>query len=169
MKRRLLIILIAAIALSACSHDPAVHAAFHKYSGEEGVTSITVPGFAIKAIASLAEMKPEEKALLRKIDLVKILTIEDEQHFKQVNFCKEFGKYVSGSFQPLLSVKDGQSDVQIMAVMENEEEISELLILVGGPDNALIYLRGDFNLSQIAQETNLLKGKGWKEMISIAN
>ncbi len=169
MLRRFLFIFTIAILMSACSSDPTVHAAFRKYSGKDGVTSMTIPGFAIRAFLPFAGLQPEEKELLRHVELVKILTIEEEQNFPKVNFSKEFSRYVPGSFQPLLSVKEDGDEIQILAQMKNEEYISELLILAGGSDNALIYVKGDFNLNQVASQINLMKNKNWKEMINGSN
>ena len=78
MKRILLILTVAAFLFSACDTNPGVSKAFAKYSHNEGVTSITVPGWLIGIGASFADLCDEEKELLDCIDKVKVLAIENE-------------------------------------------------------------------------------------------
>jgi hypothetical protein len=51
--------------------------------------------------------------------------------------------------------------------MKNEEDITDLLIIAGGNDNAMIYVKGNFNLTEIAEETDFLKGKSLHTMFSM--
>ena len=167
MKRIVFVLLISALILAGCSSDPVINKAFSKYSGKQGVTSVTIPGFAVHAVSWFAELEPREEKLLQKVDLVKVLVIEDEASFSKVNFQKEFSRYLTGDYQPLMSVKDGKQDVNILAKMKSEEDITDLLIVVGGSENAMIYVKGDFNLTEIAEETDLLKGKSLHSMLGM--
>ena len=167
MKRIFFILFLLVVLLSACSSDPSVHAAFRKYSGKNGVTSLTLPGFAVRTASRFAKLDPAEKELLRNVELLKVLVIEDHAKYNQVDFYKEFTRMVGNGYLPLLEVKDDHESVNVMAKMINEEEISDLLIIVGGNDNAMIYIKGNFSLSEIAEESDLLKGKDWKSKINI--
>lgn len=169
MKRISFISIIFAFLFIACSSDPAIDAAFSRYSGKDGVTSITVPGFAVRTVTMFADLDPGEKNILKKVDLVKILAVDSKERFKQINFYKEFAKLVTADYQPLLSVKDGNDNINVMAKMINEEEISDLLIVVGGNDNVMIYLKGNFNMNEIAEESRHLKNGSWKSMVSMQN
>ncbi len=167
MKRILFILSVFAFFLAGCSSDPIINKAFSKYSGRKGVTSVTVPGFAVHAATWFADLEPQEEKLLQKVDLVKVLVIEDESNFSKANFQKEFSRYLTGDYQLLLSVKDDSDDIKILAKMKNEEDITDLLIIAGGNDNAMIYVKGNFNLTEIAEETDFLKGKSLHTMFSM--
>lgn len=167
MKRIRVIPIVFAFLFVACTSDPAVDAAFSRYSGKDGVTSITVPGFAVRAATMFADMDTEEKEILKKVDLVKVLAVDSKEKYKQINFYKEFGKLVTADYQPLLTVKDGNDNVNVMAKMISEEEISDLLIVIGGNDNVIIYLKGKFNLNEIAEESKHLKNGSWKSMVKM--
>lgn len=167
MKRTLIISIIAALLFVSCTSDPAVNAAFRKYSSKEGVVSLTVPGFVVRTAAMFAELEPCEEELLSNVSLVKVLAIENPSINNKAHFYTEFSKYLSEDYTPLMSVKDGKDNVQVLAKMKTEEDISDLLVMVSGDDNALIYIRGNFNLSKLAESTDLLKGKGLRGMISM--
>ena len=167
MKRNLFFAIISIFLIVGCSSDPAVNAAFSKYSSRDGIVSITVPGFAVRAVTMFAELDPEEKELLRNVELVKVLAVDDDAKYKQLNFNREFSKLVTADYQPLLSVKDGNDNIDVMAKMKSDEDISDLLVIIGGGDNVIIYLKGDFNLTEIAEKSNLLKKKSWKSMVSM--
>lgn len=89
MKRTIFVlsILIAGIMLSA--QTIGTNNLYQKYKGEKGVISIYIPGFAIRLAGSIADLDREERKLLRSIKSVRILTIEDQERFKGVNFARE--------------------------------------------------------------------------------
>lgn len=167
MKRISIIFIVFAFLFVACSSDPAVNKAFSKYSGKDGITSITVPGFAVRAATMFADLDPKEKEILSKVELVKVLAVENEAQYNKLNFHKEFASLVTADYEPLLSVKDGKDNVDVMAKMINEKEISDLLVIVGGNDNVIIYLKGEFDLDEIAEESKHLKNGGWKSKVSL--
>lgn len=153
--KKIFIFLFAITLFSACSNDPAVDAAFTKYSSHNGIISITVPGFVIKAATAFGDLDPEEKQLLRNVDKVKVLAIEDDYRYKEVDFHKEFAHMIKDdSYTELLSVNDKNEHVRIFAKMQDKERIKDLIVLVGGDDSALVYIKGDFTMDEIANVIN---------------
>jgi hypothetical protein len=67
------------------------------------------------------------------------------------NLHKEFYETVrkNGDLEELLVVRDGNEQVTIFG-KANEDSIEEMLILVGGDDNAIIYLKGRLKPELIA-------------------
>ncbi|MGQ8335206.1 DUF4252 domain-containing protein [Sunxiuqinia sp. A32] len=140
---------------ASCNNDPAVDAAFSKYSGHNGIISITVPGFLIRTAVAFGDLEPAEKELLQNIDKVKVLAVDDEFAYPDVNFYNEFNRLIDdNSYTELMTVKEDGNNVKIMAQMADDEEIRNLIIMVGGENNALVFIKGEFTIDQIARVTN---------------
>lgn len=143
--RKLFILLIAiAFLFSGCETNPGVSKAFAKYSHKEGVTSITVPGWLISIGASLGDLEPEERDLLDCIDKVKVLSIENPDLNARINLHEEFYAEINknNDYEELLTVNDKDEKVTIFGRMD-KEVIKEMVVLVGGDDNVMVYLRGE--------------------------
>jgi len=151
MKRFLLLPVLFLFLFTSCEYDTGVSEAFTKYRFKDGVTTITVPGWLIHSAAMWGDLEREERDLLRSIDKVKVLTIEDEELNARSNLHKEFYETVRerGDLEELLVVRDGNEQVTIFGKAD-EDSIKEMLILVGGDDNAIIYLKGRLKPELIA-------------------
>ncbi|NQU55238.1 MAG: DUF4252 domain-containing protein [Bacteroidetes bacterium] len=155
--KRIFIILVASLFLfTACDTNPGVSKAFAKYSHEEGVTSITVPGWLISLGASLGDLSDEERELLDCIDKVKVLAIENDELNARINLHKEFHAEINKNkeYEELLTVRDKDENVTIFAKMD-ENVIKEMVILVGGDDNVMVYLKGEIKPEQINNTIDL--------------
>ncbi|MFW5823025.1 MAG: DUF4252 domain-containing protein, partial [Tangfeifania sp.] len=83
------------------------------------------------------------------------------------NLHEEFYETVRkrGDLEELLVVRDGNEQVTIFGKAD-EESIEEMLILVGGNDNAIIYLKGRLKPELI---TNLMNENSQKGFLSLRN
>jgi len=135
---------------TACDRQPGVSDAFEKYAHKEGVTSVTVPGWLIGIGATFGDLGEDEKELLDCIDKVKVLAIEDEELNKEINLHKEFHAEINKNkeYEELLTVSDKNENVTIFGKM-NENVIQEMIVLVGGDDNVMIYLKGEIKPEMI--------------------
>jgi hypothetical protein len=115
---------------------------FSSYSGEEDVISLYIPGFLCRLGAVIGDLDAPERDLLNSIRSVRILVSENEELNHHVNFVKEvdYRNYRS-DYKLMLEVHDSGDDVIIMG-KERNGLVSELLILVGGDDNAVICIKG---------------------------
>lgn len=167
MKRLFLLPVLFLFLFTSCEHDTGVSEAFTKYRFKDGVTTITVPGWLIHSAAMWGDLEREERDLLRSIDKVKVLTIEDEELNARSNLHKEFYETVRerGDWEELLVVRDGNEQVTIFGKAD-EDSIKEMLILVGGDDNAIIYLKGRLNPELIA---NFMDENSQKGFLSLRN
>lgn len=156
MKRVLLILTIATFLFSACDTNPGVSKAFAKYSHKEGVKSISVPGWLIGIGASFADINEDEKELLDCIDKVKVLAIENEDLNERIDLHKEFHAEINknNEYEELLTVTDKNENVTIFAKM-TEDVITEMIVLVGGDDNVMVYLKGEINPETINKNVDL--------------
>lgn len=127
----------------SCVNNKGVSEAFSKYRHEDGVTSVTIPGWIIGLAARMGDLEKEERDLLRNIDKVRVLTIEDKGLNNRTNFHEEFYRKVALDplMEELLVVRNDNDQVTIFG-KGTEKAFDELLILVGGEDNAMVYIKG---------------------------
>jgi hypothetical protein len=115
---------------------------YNTYRGEEDVISVFIPGFACRLAASIGEMETQEQELLRSIKSLRIQVIENKEINRTVNYVHAYaGMKQGGGYFPMLEVHDKGEDVLILA-RQKEEIIRELVILVGGEENVMIWVKG---------------------------
>ncbi len=151
MKKIVFFILIVPLVLVSCTDNPAVNHAFAKYSCRKGVTSITVPGFVVRLAARIGDLEKEERELLQSIDKVKVLAVENPHLNKEINLHAEFYQNMNkdGRYEELMHVSDDSESITIFGRMTEEDVIKEMVILVGGNDNTLVYLKGHFRAGML--------------------
>jgi hypothetical protein len=93
----------------------------------------------------ILQMEDEEQELLRSIQSVKLMVIENEEINQQINLAKVMARVKPDrGVVPLLRVNDGKDDVLILAKQE-EHRISELYVVVGGDENVMIRIKGQMD------------------------
>ncbi len=153
MKNLLLILTVATFLLVSCSDEPGVSSAFAKYSHEKGVTSITVPGWLIGIVARMNDMEKDERELLKSIDKVRVLSIEDEGLNKRINLHREFQAKINArhEYEELLTVNEENKNITIFGKME-KDDIREMVILIGGDENLMVYVKGRISPELISRQ-----------------
>lgn len=146
MKKYTFLIIALIMVLTSCSYEPGVSEAFNKYRFKDGVVTVSVPGWVIHLASGFADLDESERELLDCIDKVKVIAVDDHELNNSINLHDEFYERVNkrGEYEELLVVRDQDESVTIFGVME-EDVISEMLILVGGDDNAMVYIKGEIS------------------------
>ena len=148
MKKLLFSVIILTIGLSMFAQPAGFDRLYYEYKGEEGVMALKIPGFVMKLAGSIADLDHEEKALLKSLRSVTVLTIEEDHLYPGVNFAEEINlSKMKGGYKMLMEVHDGDEDV-IIAAREKNGKLRDLIVVVGGDDNVLVHVRGrmDSNL-----------------------
>ena len=156
MKPILLFLLAFLLLFSSCEYNPGVSEAFTKYRFKDGVTTITIPGWVIGMAANFGDVNKNERELLQSIDKVRVLVIEDDDLNARVNLHKEFSTKINrnNDYEELLSVRDDNDNITIFGRMD-KNIITEMVILVGGDDNAMIYVRGEIDPELLKNEIKI--------------
>ncbi len=156
MKRIFLILTAFTLFLVSCNDNPGVSGAFSKYGHERGVTSITVPGWVIGMAAKFGDLDKDERELLNSIDKVKVLSVENNSFNSGINLHREFYNKinVNGDFEELLTVNNQNENVTVFGKMKGNV-ICEMVILVGGDDNVLVYLKGEIKPELLDNKINM--------------
>ena len=164
MKKLILSLFILSAGLSLFAQPAGFDRLYYQYKGEEGVVALKVPGFVMRLAASIGDMDQEEKALLRSMRSVTVLTIEDSYLYPGVNFTEDI-KLKGDRYKLLLEVHDGNEDV-IIAAREKNGKVRDLIVVVGGDDNVLVHVRGRMESDLLA---NLADVAGIDELHVTAN
>jgi hypothetical protein len=151
MKKTVLLILIVPFIFLSCTDNPAVNHAFVKYGHRQGVTSITVPGFVVRLAARIGDLEKDERELLRSIDKVKVLAVEDPHWNEDLDLHAEFYQTINKDhqYEELMHVKNDHESVTLFGKMTDAGVIREMVILTGGDDNVLVYLKGHFRADML--------------------
>ena len=152
MKKVVLFILVVAFPAFMMAQNSAVDKLFAKYKGKKGVTTVSVSPELFQMINAMGIEEIEDQEFpMDKIASVKILTIEDEEGYEDVNFYNEIKKDLDvDDFAEVMTVDDG-GEVVRMWMKLNKNTVSEFLLIVGGDDNVLIYITGDFNMNDLEE------------------
>jgi len=156
MKKIILAAVLSAFSLTLFAQPVGINSLYYDYKGEEGVVALRIPGFVMKLAGSIADLDGPEKALLRSLKSVTVLTIEENHLYPGVNFTEEVDvSNMRGGYKLLLEIHEGDEDV-IIAAREKNGKIRDLIVVVGGDDNVLVHVKGRMesnlleNLSEIA-------------------
>jgi hypothetical protein len=155
MKTILLFLLATLLLFSSCEYNPGVSEAFTKYRFKDGVTTITIPGWVINLAANFGDIEKSERELLQSIDKVRVLVVEDDDLNARINLHREFSTKINrkNDYEELMTVRDKNEDITIFGKMD-EFVIKEMVILVGGQDNAMIYVRGEIDPRILKEQIN---------------
>ena len=155
MKQIGLFILGVFFIFTSCSYEAGVSEAFTKYRFKDGVTTVTVPGWVIHLAANFGDLDETEQEILESIDKVRVLAIEDNNLNAKTNLHEEFYNRINkNNYEELLVVREADESVTIFGEMENNV-IKEMIVLVGGDDNALIYIKGEIRPELLNDKINI--------------
>ncbi|MEZ5070309.1 MAG: DUF4252 domain-containing protein [Bacteroidales bacterium] len=142
MKKTILLLALVALGTGLSAQSFQYDKIYYRYKGGEGVVALKVPGFVMRMAASIGDLDREEKALLRSLRSVSVLTIDENELYPGVNFAREFASFRgSDDTHILLEVHDSGEDV-LIAAREKNGRITDLFVAVGGDDNVLVHVKG---------------------------
>ena len=150
MKRVIFLLVVIALPAMMIAQNSAVDKLFNKYKGQDGVTTVMIGPELFQVMKGLDIDDLEDSDIpFEKVSSVKILTIEDEAAFEGVNFYDEIkGELRTDDFAEVMTVDDG-GEVVRMWMKAEKQSVLEFLLIVGGDDNVLIYITGNFNMNDL--------------------
>ena len=159
MKRIVLLVMAVAFPAFIMAQNSAVDKLFNKYSGKDGVTTVSISPELFQIVKAMDIEEIDDADIpFDKIASVKILTIEDEDQWEGVNFYDEISKDLDVSnFEEVMTVNDGGEMVRIWMKVE-KNEVSEFLLIVGGDDNVLVYITGNFSMNDLEELAESVDG-----------
>ena len=148
MKKIALFIPVLLLPLLLTAQNTSIDKLFKKYYGKEGFTTVLVTQDMFEVIANMEEEKGELEGTLGKIKRVRVIAQEDEADVEAVNFMEELRGVEFDDYKELVVVREADQEVMVLA-KEEDGRLSELLVLVGGKDNVLVSVEGNFTMKDL--------------------
>ena len=165
MKKLKLIVLFSVFPLLVFSQHSSVDKLFEKYAEKDGFTTVYISKNLFKMVGEMDLDDPEVDGLVDKLETIKILASDSEFINEDgLNFYKEImDELPIEEYDELLVVKEKDQDVKFLS-KEKNGIITELLLIVGGTDNALISITGNIDLKHISKLASSMNGLGMEHL-----
>ncbi|MDY6801148.1 MAG: DUF4252 domain-containing protein [Bacteroidota bacterium] len=140
-----------------------------KYKGKRGFTTVVV-NKNLFDIAAAIDDDEDLQQMKGMIDNIRIIAMEDYNNSENINFYKEIIAQVdTKSYQELMTVKETDNDV-VFYVKYAGKDIDELLLIAGGRnENAVISIKGNINLKEMASLSKSVHMKGFEHLNELEN
>ena len=159
MKRFLMILVMLIPLLVMAQGNSPVDKLFNKYANKDGFTTVNISGKLLSFASQFDDSKSAETAMLAKLSGIRILSVENKDLNKNLNFYKELeaeGFFRNHNYEVLMEVTEKNEVVRFYGRSGEKGKLSELLLVVGGDDNTLISIRGVIDPEDIGKITGSL-------------
>lgn len=167
MKRLILFLFVLSIASVVTAQNDAIEKYFSKYIDDERFTVVYISPkmFSMVAKMDIEDMDPEVKDIISDLEGLRILTTE----FNTNSLYNEAMKTIDmNEYELLMKVRDGEENVHFLVKEGENDEIRELLLLVGGNDQfVLLSFVGNIDLSKISKLANSMDIDGFEHLEKI--
>ena len=158
MKKLLLIVAVILPAVLFAQKTP-VDKLFEKYANQKGFTTVNISGKLLGFASQLDTGDQATTDLLSSLSGVRVLSVEDSDLNKNINFYEELekdGAFKNKDYEVLMEVTDDDEVVRFLAKDAGNGKISDLLLVVGGDENTLISITGVIDPKNISKITKTL-------------
>jgi hypothetical protein len=169
--RKLLILLSIVLPLSIAAQDE-VDKLFDKYSGKDGFTTVNISGKMLGFVAQFEQDNHDAKDMMEQLSGIKILSVDDEALNHSLDFFEELGrqnffKKIEGEYEMVMDIKESSQVVKFYLKKSKGGKVGELLMIVGGDSNAIISIRGDFDMKDLSKLGSSLHMDGLEHLDKI--
>lgn len=158
--KRVIILILFILPLWCIAQDiTPIDKLFNKYANKEGFTTVNISGKLLSLASKFDDSKKAEASILEKLSGIRILSVEDKELNKNLNFYKELeddGFFKNHKYESLMEVTEKDQVVRFYGRTGEKGKLSELLLVVGGSDNTLISIRGIIDPDDIGKITGSL-------------
>lgn len=157
--RKIILIIVVLLPLAVLAQKTPVDKLFEKYANQKGFTTVNISG---KLLGFASQIETGDKAtanMLSGLSGIRVLTVENEELNKTINFYEELEKdgfFKNNGYEVLMEVTEPDEVVRFLAKDAGNGKISDLLLIVGGNDNALISISGIINPEDIGKITGAM-------------
>lgn len=157
--KKLILILAFVLPLVVLAQKSPIDKLFDKYANQKGFTTVNISGKLLGFAAQLDSGDEATSDMLSGLKGIRVLTVEDDELNKKLDFYEELksdGFFKNNDFEVLMEVTEEDEVVRFLAKDAGNGKISDLLLIVGGDDNALISISGIINPESIGKITKAM-------------
>jgi len=154
--KKLVLLLAVVLPMAVLAQKTPVDKLFEKYANQKGFTTVNISGKLLGFAAQIDTGDESTKDMLSSLNGIRILTVEDDDLNKNINFYEELNKdgfFKNNNYEVLMEVTEDDEVVRFLAKDAGNGKISDLLLVVGGDDNALISISGIIDPENISKIT----------------
>ena len=157
--KKLLLILAVILPMAVLAQKTPVDRLFEKYANQKGFTTVNISGKLLSFASQFDTGDEATTKLMAGLNGIRILSVEDDELNKKLDFYAELEKegfFKNNSYEVLMEVTEDDEVVRFLAKDAGNGKISDLLLVVGGDDNALISISGMIDPKDIGKITKTL-------------
>lgn len=157
--KKLILILALVLPLAVLAQKSPVDKLFEKYANKKGFTTVNISGKLLGFAAQLDTGDEETSKMLSGLNGIRVLSVEDNELNKTLDFYAELEKdgfFKNNDYEVLMEVTEENEVVRFLAKDAGNGKISDLLLIVGGDDNALISISGIIDPESIGKITKAI-------------
>jgi hypothetical protein len=167
MKYTLSILFIFVCSFFAKAQQNPINYYFDEYKHLDGVTTVSVPRPLIWLATFFVDENEDQetKKILRQINSVKVITIENARLNKEINFLEDLkrmkeSKSFKRKYEELLTVKEKNEEVAIYCHEKSSGKIGELLLIVHDGENTAVRIKGNLDPKILSSLNKSMKVDG---------
>ena len=157
--KKLALILAVVLPMAVLAQKTPVDKLFEKYANQKGFTTVNISGKLLGFASQMDTGDAETSEMLSQLKGIRILSVEDEDLNKSLDFYTELNKdgfLDNSNFEVLMEVTEKDEVVRFLAKDGGNGKFSDLLLVVGGDDNALISISGLIDPKNISKITGAI-------------
>jgi len=157
--KKLLIVIAILLPVAVFAQKSPVDKLFDKYANKDGFTTVNISGKLLGFASSLDTGDPNTQKMLSDLKSIRVLSVDDDKLNDKIDFYHELnsdGFFKKNDYEVLMEVTEKDQVVHFLARSEKNGKISDLLLIVGGEDNALISIRGLIDPENIGKITGAM-------------
>jgi Domain of unknown function (DUF4252) len=171
MKSFFVSLLFILVAQGLTAQNTTVQALMSQYGEDQRFTVVKITPKMFSLLAKLESSDPEYQSIepiLSKLTGLQILTTEDSIIDTKALYRDVLKRLPTGQYAELMTVRDGESNVNIW-VKEEGDNITELLLVVSDVHEfALISLTGVIDLAEISKISKAVKVDGLEHLENVS-
>lgn len=143
--KKLILLLAVLLPMAVFAQKTPVDKLFEKYANQKGFTTVNISGKLLGFASQIETGDEATMEILSSLKGIRILSVEDNELNKNIDFYKELEKdgfFKNNDYEVLMEVTEDDEVVRFLAKDAGNGKISDLLLVVGGDDNALISISG---------------------------
>lgn len=159
--KKIVLILAMILPMAVLAQKTPVDKLFDKYANQKGFTTVNISGKLLGFASQLETGDEATSELLSGLNGIRVLSVENDELNKKVDFYAELEKdgfFKNNDYEVLMEVTEENEVVRFLAKDAGNGKISDLLLVVGGDDNALISISGVIspeNINKITKAINV--------------
>eukprot|EP01156_Anaeramoeba_ignava_P010754 Anaeramoba_ignava/a480706_12.p4 GENE.a480706_12~~a480706_12.p4 ORF type:complete len:166 (+),score=15.49 a480706_12:1150-1647(+) len=157
--KKFIIILAMLLPMALLAQKNPVDKLFEKYANKKGFTTVNISGKLLGFASGIDTGDETTKNMLSNLTGIRVLTVDNDDLNKNIDFYKELeadGFFKNNDFEVLMEVTEDDEVVRFLAKDAGNGKLSDLLLVVGGDDNALISISGLIDPENIGKITKAL-------------